>query len=253
MEPRKILTKGLIAGLITITLFMSNCSESFLDVYPEDKITSVIFWQSEDDVKLALNGIYKALAEDRTFFVYSYGPGLDAMTPNAHQWTWWEGEHQMIGNGNVLTSNTFARRRWRGCYNIIYRANYFLENIDKVNLTDEVKAIYVGEAHFLRGVAYALLADNYGGVPIVTKTLTTNEAMNVIRATAEETWDQVISDYDVAIANLKEDAPQIGRATKGAALGMKMRAYLYQNKYDKVLEVVDQIDALGKYSLFPSY
>ena len=35
-------------------------------------------------------------------------------------------------------------------------------------------------------------------------------------------------------------------ANKGAALGMKMRAYLYQNNYPKVLEVVKEIEALNK-------
>lgn len=253
MKATKIFIKGIITGVISITLFVNGCSENYLDVYPEDRITSVIFWQDESDVKLALNSIYKGLAEDRTFFVYSYGPGLDAMTPNAHQWTWWEGEHQFVGNGSLRTDNRFARGRWQGCYKIIYRANYFLENIDKANLTDEVRAIYVGEAHFLRGVAYALLADNFGGVPIITSVIDAEEANSLERASVEETWNQVISDYDVAIAKLNEDAPEIGRATKGAALGMKMRAYLYQNKYDKVLEVVNQIDVLGKYSLFPSY
>ena len=62
-----------------------------------------------------------------------------------------------------------------------------------------------------------------------------------------------MDDYDVAIANLGADAPEKGRATKGAALGMKMRAYLYQGKYKAVLECVDQIDALKKYGLFHSY
>ena len=93
-----------------------------------------------------------------------------------------------------------------------------------------------GEAHFLRGLAYSILVESYGGVPIVESALSTEEARNIGRATAEETWNQAIADYDVAIANLAVDAPEVGRATKGAALGLKMRAYLYQNKYEQVLE-----------------
>ncbi|MEX2592859.1 MAG: RagB/SusD family nutrient uptake outer membrane protein [Anditalea sp.] len=111
----------------------------------------------------------------------------------------------------------------------------------------------MGEAHFLRGLAYSKLVESYGGVPIVESALTTEEARNIGRATAEESWNQVISDYNVAIENLHADAPEVGRATKGAALGMKMRTYLYQNKYEQVLEIIEQIEALNKYSLFPSY
>ena len=57
----------------------------------------------------------------------------------------------------------------------------------------------------------------------------------------------------MAISRLGVNAPEPGRATKGAALAMKMRAYLYQGKYDQVISVADEIEALGKYALFPSY
>ena len=113
--------------------------------------------------------------------------------------------------------------------------------------------MYVGEAHFLRGLAYSVLAETYGGVPVVLSEISTSEARNLKRSSREDTWQQALDDYDVAIANLGADAPEKGRATKGAALGMKMRAYLYQGKYKAVLECVDQIDALKKYGLFHSY
>lgn len=47
----------------------------------------------------------------------------------------------------------------------------------------------------------------------------------------EEAWQQAVNDYEVAIANLEVNASAPGKATKGAALGMMMRAYLYQGKY----------------------
>jgi hypothetical protein len=179
---------------------------------------------------------------------------MDACTPDAYQWAHWNGKEQQIGNGsNTPGSSGLTKERWTMCYRIINRVNYFLDNIEQVELSDEASAMYLGEAHFLRGIAYALLAETYGGAPILESQLNPEEARKVSRASLQETWDQAIADYDVAIEKLKVDAPQVGRATKGAALGMKMRAYLYQNKYSEVLKVVDQIDALGKYELFPSY
>ena len=243
----------ILYGLITLLLFTFNgCNKSYLNVFPEDKITSVTFWQNESDVKLALNGIYSGL---RNPFVYGLaGAELDASTPNAYQWAYWVGYEQQVGNGSVTTSTPgIVSGRWTGCYGIIYRANYFLKNINKVKLSDEAKKMYVGEAHFLRGVAYSLLAEAYGGVPIIDSIISTEEARNVSRASLEETWNKVITEYDIAIKNLDVVSSGVGRATKGAALGMKMRAYLGQNKYNEVLQVVKQIDDLGKYSLFPSY
>ena len=246
---KRLTLYSLLAALL---LFCSSCGEKFLNVLPEDEITAVHFWEDEGDVQLALNGLYSVL---RQHAIYGYGPGLDACTPNAYQWAEWEGKEQQIGNGSVTTSTAgLVSDRWTNCYKIIYRADYFFEHIDEVeDLDADAKKGYVGEAHFLRGVAYALLAETYGGAPIVDSTLSTEAARQVERASRKATWDKAIADYDLAIDNLQPTAPEIGRATKGAALGMKMRACLYQNKYEEVLKLADQIDALGLYSLYPSY
>ena len=74
--------------------------------------------------------------------------------------------------------------------------------------------MYVGEAHFLRGLAYSVLAETYGGVPVVLSEISTSEARNLKRSSREDTWQQALDDYDVAIANLGADAPEKGRARK---------------------------------------
>ena len=72
------------------------------------------------------------------------------------------------------------------------------------------------------------------------------------RASEDEVWTQIHKDYDEAIKVLPQNAPT-GHVTLGAALGMKMKAYLYKSKWDKVLEYCNKIDDLQKYSLYPSY
>jgi len=249
MRLKNILT----CGLITILLVSITSCDKSLELLPEDKITSANFPKTEGDIKLLINGVYALLRENSIYDQGLFGFGvLDGATPNAFNWG--NGSIAKAGNGQLSSGDgELVTFRWTRCYGIIFRANYLLEAIETVALSEDAKATYVGEAHFLRGLAYSLLVDSYGGVPILTSTITTEEARAVSRATAEETWNQVISDYDIAISKLKVDAPQIGRATKGAALGLKMRAYLYQGKYDKVLETTDQIDALNKYALFTSY
>jgi len=237
--------------MLLFLLALGGCGETFLDVLPEDKITSAVFWTTENDVDLALNGVYAVLRETDMYSGTSVI--FDSFTPDAHRWG--SGIDNLIGRGEIHAgSGGFITGRWTSCYKMISRANYFLENIERVeSLSEEAKRRYRGEAHFLRGVAYALLAETYGRVPIITKVISVEEARQLTQATVKETWQQAIADYDVAIQLLGKEAPQVGRATKGAALGMKMRAYLYQNDYPNVLTVVDEIEALGLYSLFPSY
>ncbi|WP_018616946.1 RagB/SusD family nutrient uptake outer membrane protein [Segetibacter koreensis] len=245
--------KNLIYSLIALSLLTSfGCSKEYLNVLPEDRITTATFWETENDVNLALNGIYSIL---RQRGVYGSGPTLDACTPDAYQWAHWNGKEKQIGNGSITPGDDgLIIDRWTSCYQIISRSNYFLANYGKVSsLSNDAKATFSGEVHFLRGIAYALLAETYGGVPIINSVIGVDEARKVTRSTREETWNQAIADYDTAIASLQVDAPEVGRATKGAALGLKMRAYLYQNKYAEVLNVINEIEALNKYSLFPSY
>lgn len=232
----------------------TNCVENYLDIFPEDKVTSAVFPENESDVELLLNGIYAQLREDAIYNQGLFGFGItDGATPNAFNWGTAE-VFNKLGSGRLSSEDEgIVTFRWKRCYEIISRVNYFLSCIELVELPEENRKMYLGEAHFLRGLAYSILAETYGGVPIVLSQISTEDARQLKRASLEETWQQALDDYDIAINNLEADAPSPGRATKGAALGMKMRAFLYQGKYKDVLFCVDQIDALKKYSLFHSY
>ena len=240
--------------LLVTVLSISSCVDDFLDVSPGDVMTSAMFPNTEDDVKMLLNGIYANLRETEIYNQGLFGFGvLDGATPNAYNW----GDGiilNKIGRGTLVSSDgSTLTFRWTRCYSIISRVNYFLSLMEEFEMDANLKDMYVGEAHFLRGLAYSLLVDTYGGVPIVPPGMTVQESRTLKRASAEETWAQAISDYDMAISRLRTDSPQPGRSTKGAALAMKMRAYLYQGKYQQVISIADEIEALGKYSLFPSY
>ena len=250
MKSRNLIYSCLVS-LMLITL--SGCIDDFLDFVPEDKITSANFPENESDIKLLLNGVYAQLREKDVYNQGLFGFGvLDGTTPNAYNWG--NGPIAKAGNGSLASSDAdMLTFRWQRSYDIISRANNLLSAIEKVDLSEEVKAIYIGEAHFLRGLAYATLVESYGGVPLIMEGITTEESRNLSRASAAETWNLVHADYDEAISKLKTEAPEVGRATLGSALGMKMRAYLYQAKYKEVIEIADKIDALGKYKLFNSY
>lgn len=240
--------------ICTILLIILNgCIDDFLNITPEDKITSANFPENEADVQLLLNGVYGQLREhelyNEGFFAFGM---LDGATPNAYNWG--NTTIAQVGNGQLsATAEGLVNFRWTRGYAIIFRANYLLSILEDVDLSENNRNVYTGEAHFLRGVAYAILAETFGGVPIIKGPISTEEARSIPRSTLEETWAQAISDYDIAVDKLGVEAPTVGRATKGAALAMKMRAYLYQNKYEEVLTIANQIEDLNVYDLFPSY
>lgn len=252
MKTKKQKTK-LIFFISILIIGLNSCVEQFFDFFPEDKITTANFPENEEDIKLLLNGVYAHLRENSIYNEGLFGYGiLDGATPNAFNWG--NTTITKIGNGQLSSGDGGTlTHRWTRCYGIIQRANFFLQSLEEIELDANVKDTYTGEAHFLRGLAYSLLVESYGGVPLIANLISAQDARTISRSSAEDTWAQAISDYNIAIEKLSINPPEVGRATKGAALGLKMRALLYQNKYEEVLTVIDQLDSLEKYSLFPSY
>lgn len=211
--------KQLLAYCLSIILCVSftGCMENYLDLYPEDKITSASFPENESDIKLLLNGVYAQLREKEVYNQGLFGFGItDGATPNAFNWGTDE-VFNKLGAGRLSSSDGgVVTYRWKRCYEIISRANYLLACMDLVDLSEEAKAKYSGETHFLRGLAYSVLVETYGRVPIILTDISTEEARSLKRASLEETWQQALDDYEVAITNLGVDAPEPGRATKGA-------------------------------------
>jgi hypothetical protein len=61
------------------------------------------------------------------------------------------------------------------------------------------------------------------------------------------------SDLLFAIDNLSVNAPQVGRASKGAAQALLGKIYLYQNKFSQSAAVLDQLILSNHYSLVSNY
>lgn len=110
-----------------------------------------------------------------------------------------------------------------------------------------------GEAYFLRGVFYYYMACNFGGVPLELQTVTDNGLHP--RTTQDSVFATVVSDMTTAAGLLpwKEDLPssEIGRATKGAALGYLGAAQMWLKKYSDAVATYNQLT--GKYALMENY
>lgn len=130
-------------------------------------------------------------------------------------------------NNNPCTStDNFLRN-----YEALRRCFIVRENVDKVpdmdaNLKNNVKA----EMDALVAYRYMNMFIHYGGVPLVSKTLTVDDAdLNQPRATLQQTLDFIVQTSDAAIAGLPDawDNKYAGRMTKGAALAIKAKALTF--------------------------
>lgn len=147
--------------------------------------------------------------------------------------------------GTAMTAEGTARNGayWARAFNLLRDANRLLETIPqyKSNFTDAEYNHFVGEAYFARAMVFYALAKRYGGMPLVTSVLkypeTPIEELEIPRSTEEQTWNQVLADFDLAITNLAITSPRRGYANKMVAQAFKSEAMLFAGtvaKYNRI-------------------
>jgi hypothetical protein len=238
-----------------IVLFISvlaytGCKKDLLDKTPKDTLSPSTFYQNETQSKMALIGIYNALQPNATpshFYQFEY------MSDNGYCQDAWQGSKEM-GEWLTNTSSWAPTTKWQQDYTIIARANEFLQDISKANVSDDIKTKMSAEAKFLRGYAYADLITYFGDVPLITKVLALSEAY-VSRTAKNEVLTQIITDFNDAAAVLPTSwsGSDVGRATKGAALAYKAKVLLYNKKWADAAQAALDVINLKTYSLYPDY
>ncbi len=231
---------------IFVILISFGCKKDLLHTIPNDRITSDVFWNQEKDAVIASNALY-------TFLDGTNQLHRDVFTDIAHTNTQY-GDYKAMESGSYNALSPVVEEEWTNDYKGIHGANYFLENIDKVITTNADLITHLkGEVRTIRAYLYINLVSLYGDVPLVTTSLTIDQAKNVVQTSTTEVWDFIYKELNEAANDLPDVASEKGRITKGAALALNARAMLYAKRYDKAAELSKAVIDLGVYSLYPSY
>jgi len=119
-------------------------------------------------------------------------------------------------------------------------------------MADDAKNQYKGEVRFLRGMFYFDLVQAFGDVPMYKTAPKTVEESKVPASPKADVLAFVHEDLDFAIANLP-DMPYTGHAVKGAAMALKGRVLLFEQKWAEAASILQQIISGGKFSISASY
>lgn len=145
--------------------------------------------------------------------------------------------YRLMATGSWASTNNPVSK-WNQAYTEIFYINSFLERYNKVLWDDKNAAInalhfkrLTGEAHGLRAWwEFQLLQYHAGeaqdgrllGFPIILKTLTIADNLNLPRNTFDECVAQIIADCDTAIANLPDTYADIaGNSEYNQTMGAK--------------------------------
>ena len=244
----KKINKSILTILLSFGLLF-GC-KSYLEIDPEATRDAENFFRSEEDYEQALTAAYDLLQTSYLSLwigeIASDNALAGGESPNDT-----EGLHQIdaMTHGGV---NAELRSVFRWMYAGITRTNYIFEFKD--NLEFDGKDRIMAEAAFLRAYYYFELVKFFGDVPLILdKRLNISEASSTIRTPASEVYTQIEADLTTAANNLEWTASQKGRVTKGAALSLLGRLYLYQGKYDEAATTLEEVITDGPYDLFNDY
>lgn len=266
---------GRMAAMLAAAAALASCNMDYneYNVYDKDYI-------AEDFLNVGgfITKLYNTVDFD---YGNMYGGAMLASATD-------ESEYSIQGNAiedfyNGAWSATNAKQTmWTSMYQGIATANDYLREFQGLTFSeleqnpDYAQQMhryenYAYEARFMRAYFYFTLARQYGGVPLVTEQMSTDEANRAQRSSADEVFGYVISECE-AIENLiVEDYTKLGdfalsttengRADKLAVLALKARAALYwasplfnpqsdRSRYDRAVtfyeQLISECDIRGK-------
>jgi len=216
-----------------LLLFTTIACDDFLTEVPEDRVISVNFFQSIENLDQSVTATYRQLVNDA--WNRSLGSAkIRALFAGADDWTsqsggnkgdWKDGDQLNISSSNTSTSSG----GWSMPYAVILQANFSIQGasqlIDMGEDKDDVNAL-VAEAYFLRSWAYFWLVRLYGDLPIVLTPEYSPENQKLSRSPVKEVYDQILSDLEIAIQDLPASQGERARVTKWAAKALRAKVYL---------------------------
>lgn len=250
--------------LALVFIGLEACSPEKLDVDPVNEFLSNNFYQTEEQVFSSLVAAYDPLGWSMAYGQWiSYVMFGEIRSDNANaggdasnndQPGWQEFDDFLNTNTNVVTQPIY-RRNYIG----IFRANLVIE---KPEISTPLVERYKAEAKFLRALYHFELFKLFGPVPVVSRALTPDE-VDLSRNTLSEVFTQITNDLKEAAAVLPAtlSASEVGRASKGAALALLGKAYLYwadmtnddPAKFEQAAQYLQEVVDLGIYALEDDY
>lgn len=214
-------------------LALSSCINDFLDRKPLNVISDDNVWSSESAIQAYMAGMYENMFVEPHGWLLNWGAQSHYTDEAMRSYSWGHPYNP------TFADDFMSNDVWGNTYKYIRNVNEFMEKIPNSTISEELKARYIGEAHFIRAFYYFALVKRYGGVPLIKEVQEYSgnniEELKIPRNTEEETWNFIAEECDLAIQALPEtySATEQFRASKYAAAALKSRAMLYAGSISK--------------------
>ncbi len=239
-----------IASVFVVATMLS-CSEEFLDRVPLDKPSMDTFWSSPEQAEMWVNHLYAVTSNSAVGLMGVDITTQEAYSDNAYGRT--NRARNTIATGTFEPNDAHVSNVWN--YRNIRLCHEFFEYVQRVPGMPESKLNELsGQVKFFLAFEYYKLTTRFRDVPLVTKALNVNESDLGVSPKAQVV-EYLLEQLDDAIDLLPETYPvgQEGRITKGAALFLKARVLLYNERWNEAANTAKQLMDLELYELHPNF
>ncbi len=213
--------------LFILGVLIPSC-EDYLEPTPTAAVDSNSYYSNDEELETGIINMYDGIQ------------GINSTSPNDNHGVQTEfyvtemrsdntqtrnsdGEESQFENFNVDPSNSIVSGYYKSYYNIIYRANVILENLDAASESNVAR--FEGEAKFVRAYAYFNLVRLFGDIPLIDRIIGPLETeIAFTRISTDNVYSLIISDLENAIDGL--DNTHKNRASKAAAQALLAKVYL---------------------------
>lgn len=208
---------------MTIIILLSACNDEFMDRFPETSIGAENFFNSEEDLKMYIYNLYDFPG------IWSYTDDGYKTTDNAANTGSTEMKNIMLSS-NPSSATITEGWTWTSLRNI----NFFLENFQNADISEDLLAHYEGLGRFFRARFYMDKVKRYSDVPWYDKVIGSSdiELLYKGRDPRDMVVQKIFEDYEFAGNNVKSGQP-VGAVNKWVVLAYKARHALYEGTYRK--------------------
>lgn len=218
---------------ILLIILLSACNDDFMDRFPETAIGKENFFNTEEDLAMYIYGLYdfpglttqswETSHHDQLFINDAY-----ITTDNCNNTGNTELKTMMIGTPSA------ANVTWGWNWGRLRDINFFLENFDNADISQELLNHYEGLGRFFRARFYYNKVKRYSNVPWYDKVIETgdDEAMTKGSDPRDFVVGKIFEDFDFATQNVQKNQFS-GAVDKWTVLAWKARAALHEGTFRK--------------------
>jgi len=252
-----------ILFILFISVTALSACKKILDTTPTGTLTPLQSYTSNAQIQAALSGIYTNFKGGINYAQF-YSAYMTVGTDETYFYNTAFGYTQY----NNLATDGQITTFWKSCYASINYANTLLDNID-VSAAGKVDSATVrkakGEALFLRGYYYFMLAQWFGDIPMQLHATTDPTQGQIARTPVKQVYDQIIADMTAADGMLYDQtSSSLGyseRVSRTAVEGILARVCLYAagqpvndtKRYADALAWSTKVVQSGQHTLLSDY